>query len=226
MGIQLILSLIGGGVAGAGLLFIAGKYGYKWYKKETISITGELVAITSILMVTGAISAYKLVEASYHIAKNGVEYVQDGASSAIDSGQRVIEKTLKWGTVTLLEGIGQPYHDYQKKWALDAIKPVEKMDIKIISSHSNEVNNKQLVHLVIEVKNSGTTPLNLNNLLSKELIVLTDTNSNSYSLNRLKYENSIIKAGETSLREMDIIVPKGVKLHQIATPIKELLLSN
>jgi len=226
MGIQLILSLIGGGVAGAGLIFIAGKYAYKWYKKETISITGELIAITSILMVTGAVSAYKLGEASYYIAKDGVEYVQEGASSAIDSGQRVIEKTLKWGTVTLLEGIGQPYHDYQKKWALDTIKPVENMDIKIISSRINEVNNEQLVHLVIEVKNSGTTPLNLNNLLSKELIVLTDTNSNSYSLNRLKYENSIIKAGENSLREMDIIVPKGVKLHQIATPIKELLLTN
>jgi len=226
MGIQLILSLIGGGISGAGLLFIAGKYGYQWYKKETISITGELVAITSILILTGAISAYKLGEASYYIAKDGVEYVQTGASSAIDSGQRVIEKTLKWGTVTLLEGIGQPYHDYQKKWALDKSKPIEKMDIKIISSHSNEVNNEQLVHLVIEVKNIGTTPLNLNNLLSQELIVLTDTNSNSYSLNRLKYENSIIKAGETSLREMDIIVPKGVKLHQLSTPIKELLLNN
>jgi predicted nucleic acid-binding Zn-ribbon protein len=166
-----------------------------------------------------------LGEASYHIAKDGVEYVQEGTSSAIDSGQRLIEKSLKWGTVTLLEGIGQPYHEYQQKWEADKIKPIEQMDIKIISSHVKEVNNEQLVHLVVEVKNSGTTPLNLNNLLSEELIVLTDKNSNAYALNKLQYENSTIKAGETSLREMDIVLPKGVELHQLSTPIKQLLLN-
>jgi predicted nucleic acid-binding Zn-ribbon protein len=225
MGTQLLLSLIGGGVAGAGLAFLVVKYAYKWYKKEKIIISGEVVAIASILIITGAVSAYKLGEASYHIAKDGVEYVQEGASSAIDSGQQLIENTLKWGTVTLLEGIGQPYHDYQKKWEADKIKPIEEMDIKIISSRVKEVNNEQLVHLVVEVKNSGTTPLNLNNLLSEELIVLTDKNSNAYALNKLQYENSTIKAGETSLREMDIILPKGVELHQLSTPIKQLLLN-
>jgi len=224
MGTQFLLSLIGGGIAGAGLLFIIGKHAYKWYKKEPISITGEMVAITSILILTGAVSAYKLGQASYHIAKDGVHYVQEGASSAIDSGQELIEKGLKWGTVTLLENIGQPYHEYQKKWSEDTKNPVENMEIRIISSSSKEVNNEQLVHLVIEVKNSGTDPLNLNNLLSQEFIVLTDKKSNTYSLDRLKYENSTIKAGETSLREMDIILPKGVELHQLATPIKQLLI--
>jgi len=225
MGTQFVLSLIGGGIAGAGLLFIVGKYAYKWYKKEKIVISGEIVAIASILMVTGVVSAYKLGEASYHIAKGGVEYVQEGASSAIDSGQRLIEKTLKWGTVTLLEGIGQPYHDYQKKWAEDKAHPIQNMQIRIISSSAKEVNNEQLVHLVVEVSNHGTTPLNLNNLLSQELIVLTDKNSNAYSLNRLQYEHSTINAGEVSLREMDIILPKGVELHQLSTPIKQLLLN-
>ena len=219
MGTQFLLSLIGGAVAGGGLVLILGRYAYKWYKKEKLTISGEMVALASILIVTGAVSAYKLGEASYHIAK-------DGVNSALHTGQEVIEKSLRWGTVTLLEGIGQPYHDYQKKWALDTIKPIEKMDIKIISSRINEVNNEQLAHLVIEVKNSGTTPINLNNLLSQELIVLTDKNSNSYSLNTLKYKNSTIQAGETSLREMDIILPKGVKLHQLATPIKQILLDN
>lgn len=224
MGTQFLLSLVGGGIAGAGLLFIVGKYAYKWYKKEKLTISGELVAIASILIVTGGVSAYKLGEASYHIAQGGVEYVQEGASSAIDSGQRLIEKTLKWGTVTLLEGIGQPYHEYTQRWEADKIKPIEKMDIKIISSSVTTVNNEQLVHLVLEVKNSGATPLNLNNLLSQELIVLTDKNSNAYSLNKLKYENSSIQAGEISLREMDIILPKGVELHQLSTPIKQMLL--
>jgi hypothetical protein len=88
MGTQFLLSLIGGGVAGAGLLFLVGKYAYKWYKKETILITGELVTITSILIITGAISLYKFGEASYYIAKSGV-------NSTIDSGQRLIEKGLK-----------------------------------------------------------------------------------------------------------------------------------
>jgi len=217
MGTQFLLSLIGGGVAGAGLLLITGKYAYKWYKKEPISITGEVVTLASILLITGAVSTYKFVEASYYIAKNG-------ASSAIDSGQRLIEKSLKWGTVTLLEGIGQPYHEYQKKWAEDSAKPAQNMEISIISSHATEVNNEQLVHLVIEVKNSGTTALNLNNLLSQELIILTDKKSNGYSLNRLKYKNSTINAGETSIREMDVILPKGVELHQLSTPIKEMLL--
>jgi predicted nucleic acid-binding Zn-ribbon protein len=224
MGTQFLLSLIGGGIAGAGLLFIIGKYAYKWYKKEPISITGEVVAITSILVVTGAVSAYKLGQASYHIAKDGVEYVQDGASSAIDSGQELIEKGLKWGTVTLLEGIGQPYHEYQKKWSEDKANRVQDIEIKIISSNTTEVNNEQLVHLVIEVKNSGTAPINFNNLLSQELLVLTDKESTTYSLNRLKYKNSSIKAGDFSIREMDILIPKGVQLHQLATPIKQLLI--
>jgi predicted nucleic acid-binding Zn-ribbon protein len=225
MGIQFLLSLIAGGVAGVGLLFIIGKHVYKWYKKEPITITGELVAITSILILTGAVSAYKLGQASYHIAKDGVHYVQEGASSAIDSGQELIEKGLKWGTVTLLENIGQPYHEYQKKWSKDTKSPVENMEIRIISSSSKEVNNEQLVHLVIEVKNNGTEPLNLNNLLSQKLIVLTDNKNNIYSLNKLQYKDSSIKAGEVSLREMDIILEKGVQLHQLATPIKQLLLN-
>ena len=225
MGTQLLLSLMGGGVAGAGLLFIVGRYAYKWYKKEKIIISGETVAIASMLLITGMVSVYKLGEASYYIAKNGVEYVQDGANSALHSGQELIEKSLKWGTVTLLEGIGQPYHEYQKKWAEDRVNPVENMEIKIISSSAKEVNHEQLVHLVLEVKNSGTTSLNLNNLLSQEMIVLTDKNSNAYSLNRLQYKNSTIQAVETSLREMDIILPKGVELHRLSTPIKQLLLN-
>jgi hypothetical protein len=212
MGTQFLLSLIGGGIAGAGLLFIIGKYAYKWYKKEPISITGEVVAITSILVVTGAVSAYKLGQASYHIAKDGVEYVQDGASSAIDSGQELIEKGLKWGTVTLLEGIGQPYHEYQKKWSEDKANRVQDIEIKIISSNTTEVNN------------SETAPINFNNLFSQELLVLTDKENTTYSLNRLKYKNSSIKAGDFSIREMDILIPKGVQLHQLATPIKQLLI--
>ena len=91
MGTQFLLSLIGGAVAGGGLVFILGKHAYKWYKKEEIVISGEIVAIVSILIVTGVVSAYTLVKTSYHIAKEGVEYLHDGASSAIDSGQRLIE---------------------------------------------------------------------------------------------------------------------------------------
>ena len=228
MGTQFLLSLLGGGIAGAGLLFIAGKYAYKWYKKEEIIISGEIVAIVSILLIIGAVSTYKLGEASYQIAKGGIEYVHDGANSALHSGQQIIEKSLKLGTVTLLEGIGQPYHEYQKKWAEERANPLENMEIKIISSSVKELkdaNNKQLIHLVIEVKNSGVTAFNLNNLLSQELIVLTDKNNNIYSLNTLQYEDSTIKAGETSLREMDIILPKGVQLHQLSTPIKQLVLN-
>jgi len=213
MGTQFLLSLVGGGVAVGGLLLIAGRYAYKWYKKERFSMNGEMVAIVSILIMTGAISAYKLAESSYRLAQDGVK-----------SAQNVIEKTLKWGTVTLLEGIGQPYHDYQKKWKDDSAKPIEKMEIKLISSSQKIVNNQKEMHLIIEIKNSGTTPLNLNNLLSQELIVLTDKKNNAYSLKKLNYEKSIINAGESSLREMDIILPKEVELHQIATPIKQLLL--
>ena len=98
MGIQFLLSLIGGAVAGAGLVLILGKYAYKWYKKEQLILTGEMVAIVSILIVTGTVSAYTLGEASYHIAKDGVHSVL------------------------------HTYHDYQKNWASDTIKPVEKTD--------------------------------------------------------------------------------------------------
>jgi hypothetical protein len=73
MGTQFLLSLIGGAVAGVGLLFMAGKYAYKWYKKEPITISGEIVAIASILILTGAISLYKLAESSYYLAQDVIE---------------------------------------------------------------------------------------------------------------------------------------------------------
>ena len=73
MGTQFLLSLVGGGVAGGGLLLIGGRYAYKWYKKEKLDINGEMVAIVSILLMTGVISAYKLAESSYHLAQDGVK---------------------------------------------------------------------------------------------------------------------------------------------------------
>ena len=73
MGTQFLLSLMGGVVAGGGLLFIAGRYAYKWYKKEPLTISGEMVAIASILILTGAISLYKLAESSYHLAQDVVQ---------------------------------------------------------------------------------------------------------------------------------------------------------
>lgn len=177
-----------------------------------------MVAIGSTLIVIGAISAYKLGEASYHIAK-------DGVNSALHTSQKVIEKTLKWGTVTILEGIGQPYHDYQKKWEKEKLTPIQDMEIKIISTSSEPIeNNQKFVHVVIEVVNTGTTPLNLNNLLSQEFIVLTDKKNNTYSLNALKYQDSTIKVGKSLLRQMDIVLPKDVELHQLSTPMKQLLL--
>jgi len=81
MGTQFLLSLIGGGIAGAGLLFIIGKYAYKWYNKEPIVITGELVAIISILIVTGVVSAYELARASYDIAKEGIHCIQKNSDN-------------------------------------------------------------------------------------------------------------------------------------------------
>jgi len=77
MGTQFILSLIAGAVAGGGLLLIAGRYAYKWYKKEKITISGEIITIISILVMTGAISVYKLAESSYHLAQDGVELILD-----------------------------------------------------------------------------------------------------------------------------------------------------
>ena len=225
MGTQFLLSLIGGAVAGGGLLLIAGKYGYKWYKKEPINIGGEIVAIASILVMTGAISAYKLAESSYHLAGDGVEYTKDGVKSALHTGQQVIEKTLKWGTVTLLEGIGQPYHDYQKKWKEESSKEsVGEIEIRLVSKKQEIMGNQKRVHLVLDIKNIGSTELDLNRLFSDELIVLTDKNNNAYSLKKLNYQESIVKAGEHSQREMDIMLPKEIELQQITTPLKQLLL--
>jgi len=224
MGTQFLLSLIGGAIAGGGLLLIAGKYAYKWYKKETITISGEIVAISSILILTGAVSAYKLAESSYHLAGEGVEYAKDGVKSALHTGQQVIEKTLKWGTVTLLEGIGQPYHDYQKKWKEDNREDVGEIEIRLVSKKQEIVGDQKRVHLVLDIKNVGSTELDLNRLFSEELVVLTDKNNNAYSLKKLNYQESIVKAGEHSQREMDIMLPKEIELQQINTPLKQLLL--
>jgi len=226
MGIQFILSLIGGAVAGGGLLLITGKYAYKWYKKEKITISGEIVAISSILVMTGAISAYKLAESSYHLAQDGIEYAKDGVESALHTGQQVIEKTLKWGTVTLLEGIGQPYHDYQKKWAEDSIKPIKNIEINLLSISETIIGDNKKVHILIDITNRGSTSLDLNKLFSDELIILTDKNDNAYSLKKLNYQKSTLEAGENSQREMDIILPKDIELKRLSSPVKQLLLLN
>jgi len=224
MGTQFLLSLIGGAIAGGGLLLIAGRYAYKWYKKEKITIHGETIAIVSILLLTGALSAYKLAESSYHLAQDGVTYAKGGVKSALHTGQEVIEKTLKWGTVTLLEGVGQPYHDYQKKWREDDATPMKQVNIEVVSKSSKVIENQQIIHLVIDVTNIGDKPINLNNLLSQEYIVLTDKKNNVYSLKKLNYNNATIQAGDHALHEMEIVLPKGIELNQLATPMKQLLL--
>jgi len=217
MGTQFLLSLISGAVAGAGILLILGKYTYKWYKKEPISIGGEVVAITSILLLTGAISAYKLAESSYYLA-------EDGVKSALHTGQQVIEKTLKWGTITVLEGVGQPYHDYQKKWEEDRDKPMQAIALKLVSSSQKISGDHKKVHLTLDITNRGTTALDLNKLFSDELIILTDKNNHAYSLKELNYQESILEAGKHTEREIEIILAKEIELHQLSSPTKQLLL--
>jgi len=77
MATNFLLSLIAGGIAGAGLLFILLKYGYKWYKKEPIYLSGELIMIISILTVTLLLSAYTLGEISLTVVKKTIHYLQD-----------------------------------------------------------------------------------------------------------------------------------------------------
>ncbi|MCK5854086.1 MAG: hypothetical protein KAG56_02605 [Sulfurovaceae bacterium] len=43
----------------------------------------------------------------------------------------------------VLKGIGQPYHDYQKNWEEDKVKPIENMEIKIISTKESVVDNQK-----------------------------------------------------------------------------------
>jgi len=225
MGTQLLLSLITGAIAGGGLLLIIGKYAYKWYKKEKISISGEILAIALVLIITGGISAYKAIEASYSIAKDGINYTKDGINSALHTGQQVIEKSLRWGTITLLEGVGQPYHEYQKKWEQDKNNPLEKINIKVIKSNKKELHNQQSIHLTISVENRKASSINLNQLFKQNLLILTDNKNNTYSLKELNYKNGIIQAGETSEREIEIITPKGVELYNLSTPQKQLLIN-
>jgi hypothetical protein len=224
MAIQFILSLIGGAVAGGGLLLILGKYAYKWYKKAPLTITGEMVAIVSILVMTGVISAYKLAESSYHLAGDGVDYAKDGIQSVLETGQEVIEKTLKWGTVTLLEGVGQPLHDYQKKWEKDSIKPLRKVEINLLSSSEKIDGNKRKIHLLLDIINRGEVPLDVNKLFAQEIIVLTDKDGEAYSLRSVHYQDSTIETGEASKREIEIILPKEIRLQQLSSPMKNLLL--
>ena len=226
MGIQFILSLIGGAVAGGGLLLIMGKFAYKWYKKERITISGEIVAVASILIMTGAISAYKLAESSYHLAGDGVEYAKDSVKSVLHTGQQVIEKTLKWGTVTLLEGIGQPLHDYQKRWKEDSVESMKKIDIELLSNTEKIIGTQKKIHIIINIKNQGTKPLNLNQLFKDEMIILTDKDNNSYSLNKLNHKDSILEVGKTSQQQIEIILPKEIEIEKLSTPVKELLFLN
>jgi hypothetical protein len=96
--------------------------------------------------------------------------------------------------------------------------------MSVISSNEKIKGIVRKVHLVLDITNQGTTPLDLNQLFSHDAIILTDTKSNAYSLKKLNYQNSILKVGEKSQREIDIILPKEIELHQLSTPIQQLLL--
>ena len=66
---QFFTSLFGIIISGGILVLMAGYYGYKWYKKEPLEITGETIMVVASLMIVWGYSAYKLSEASLHYVK-------------------------------------------------------------------------------------------------------------------------------------------------------------
>lgn len=228
MGTQFIVSLLGGSIAAGALLFIGGTYVYKWYKKDPINITGEVVAVVSIFLVMGGVSAYKLAEASYHYAVVGkdavVESVKDGTNAVLDAGQDVISGTVKYFSVAVLEGVGQTYEHFEAKWDKEQIESFKDLELRVVSVKKEMQHGKDLLHLMLEVSNVSKKSIDFNELVTHQLLLLKSKNEAYAPLTLNGRAKSMdIPAGTTIMLQVDILVGQKEQYPtMLSTPTQQL----
>jgi len=210
-------SIIGLGIAGVGLTLMVGYYGYKWYKKESINIKGETITIASALIIVGAISTYKLVESSYYYAKEGTCYV-------LEAGQNVISGTIKYFSVALLEGVGETYDYFKEKWTEEEIKKFDALELKILSFKREAKNEKNSLHLKLEVSNLNREPLDFKALVMHKLLLIKNESEAYYpvTFDGIHQKNMLIPPMTTVVQEIDIIVHGDNFPTMLTTPHQKL----
>jgi len=231
MGTQFFGSLLGVGIAVGVLGLMSGYYAYKrWYKKESIEIKGEVVTIISIFVLLGAISGYKLIESSYYYAKKGTNYAMEageyGTKAVLDAGQHAISGTIKYFSVAVLEGVGQTYDHFEKKWDKEKIKHFNDLKLEIISVDKKVQQGRAALHLILKITNVSDKAIDFEALITHQLLLLKSKNSTYYpvTFNGALNHHLKIPAGTTVEQAVDILVEDGNYPTMLATPQQQLKL--
>ena len=222
MGTQFFGSLLGIGIAVGSLALMAGYYGYRrWYKKETIEITGEVITLISIFVVLGAVSGYKLAESSFHYAKQGTKAV-------LHVGQEAISETVKYFAVAVLEGVGKTQDHFKGKWDKEKVENFKNLDIKVINVEKKIKYGKTALHLELHITNSGQEMINFKDLVTHQLLLLKGKKESYYpvTFNGLSDQNMIIPPTTTIEQEIDILVHDENYPTMLSTPYQELELKS
>lgn len=213
---QFIVSLLGVIVSGLAFLFVAGRILLRKYKKQPVSIPANIV-LCFIILTAGAFSGYKLLEASYDLAIRASKKVAD-------AGQKLITATVDFGTVSILEGFGKTADHFNEKWREETLAEVKTLQFTVVSCEETKNNEELVIHLVLGIKNTGGKPVDFNSIVEHQHILLKDSNGMCYPLNQVKCDNSLLPAGVTSVRTIDITLPHGISPTLLVTPDQEVSL--
>lgn len=213
---QFALSLLGLVVSGLALLIVAVRIGLRKYRKQPVSIPAG-VALGVILVGIGVFSGYKFLQASYHIAVQAVEKTSD-------VGRELISRAVNFGTVSVLEGFGKTSDHFNEKWRRETLADVKCLELSVLSSQVTANGDQTSMRVVLGVKNTAAKPIDFNDIIERQHILLKDSKGMCYPLEQVDYDNSALPAGETSVRQIDITLPDGLSPALLVTPVQEVSL--
>jgi hypothetical protein len=209
---QFIVSLLGIIVAGLVLFLVVGRFLLRKHKSKPVSMPANIV-LCFIICAAGLFSGYKFLEASF-----------DLAIRATDKAAQLITATVNFGTVSVLEGFGKSADHFKEKWRQETLSRVKSLEFSVVSCTDTKSGDHSVMHLVLGIKNTCDRAVDFNHIVEQQHILLKDAKGMCYPLDSVKYKNSTLPAGLTSVRKIDITLPKGIAPTILLTPNQEVLL--
>jgi hypothetical protein len=210
---QFIVSLLGIIVAGLVLFLVVGRFLLRKHKSKPVSMPAN-IAICVIICTAGLFSGYKFLEASFDLA-------MQAADKAAQVGQKLITATVNFGTVSVLEGFGKSAEHFNEKWRQKTLSRVKSLEFSVVSCTDTKSGEDSVMHLVLGIKNTCDRSVDFNHIVDQQHILMKDAKGMCYPLDSVKYENSTLPAGVTSVRKIDITLPKGIAPTVLITPSQE-----
>ena len=211
---QFIVSLLGVIVAGLVLLLVVARIMLRKHKEKSVSIPANIV-VGFIICSAGVFSGYKLLEASFDLA------MRAGAKAA-DVGGELITAAVDFGSVSVLEGFGKTADHFSEKWRAEALSRVKSLEFSVVSCTEASDGDRRVMHLVLGIKNTGDKPVDFNNIVQQQHILLKDPKGMCYPMDGAEHANSVLPAGLTSVRRIDITLPPEISPTLLLTPTQEI----